>query len=104
MHIWKVALGVSLLMTLAGCERVIDLDLNEAHPAIVIEADLSSTDGILIVTVSSTSSYFDSEPHKKISGAIVHLENEQGRQIRVPEEGRGYYLLSEVQATPGDSF
>lgn len=93
-----------LLLFSPGCEQVIDLDLNDVRPALVIEADLSSPDGLLTVAVSKTGSYFEPGSVQKIDDASVYLENQQGNQKKAGSMGNGIYKLDQVLAEPGDKF
>ena len=100
----KIFILLFLLFIHSGCERVIEMDLNESQPALVIEGDLSYPDGQLNVTISRTGSYFDADPMQKVSGADVYLENKNGHQEWVPEVANGYYLLDNIHIEPGDLF
>ena len=109
MHIADILQNRAYLLILmffgfAGCERIIDLDLNETRSALVIEGDLSYPDGQLIVNISRTGSYFENEPLHKVEGASVYLENRYGIKEKVPEAGKGVYKLEHIQVEPGDEF
>ena len=99
----KLLLPILLLFG-SGCEEVIDLDLNEAGPALVIEADLSVPDGSLKVTVSKTGSYYDPGSVQKVDDALVFLEHPNGGRHNAEAKGNGIYRLDQVLAAPGDKF
>ncbi len=82
-----------LFLFLSGCEKVIDVDLNDSEPAIVIEGNLSHKQGLLEVKVSRTSSYFNNEPVKKVENAVVYLENDQGFNLKAAKMEPGVYKL-----------
>jgi len=83
-----------------GCEKVIDVDLNEADPEIVIEANVSSYTGFGEVSLSQTASYFGESSIENISNASVLMENELGKRFELEEITEGYYrtmaILPEV--------
>ena len=84
------------LYLLAGCERVIDIDLNESDPRLVIEASLSENPGRIEVNVSKTGNYFGKEPLERISDATVVLRTRSGRTFQVPSLGEGVYELNKL--------
>ncbi len=74
-----------------ACEKVIDVDLNEAAPVIVIEGNLSNNINEAEVKISMTSSYFDTIPSKKVSGAIVKITSDVGDNFNLHETEDGVY-------------
>jgi hypothetical protein len=97
LHKSLLTLSFMLLLT-AGCEKVIDVDLNDAAPALVIEGNLLFTDEMLEVKISRTGSYFDSKPLEKVDQAQVFLENESGERRRISNRGEGIYRLENLKA------
>ena len=88
----------------SGCEKVIDVDLNEANPALVIEGNLSFHDNELLVEISRTGSYFDGNPVTKVSGADVFLEVAGERRVRAIETGPGIYETKNLILEPEHSY
>lgn len=86
-----------LLLTLLfyGCEKVIDVDLNEADPAIVIEGNVSNSLGYAEVKISMTSSYFDTISSEKISGAEIAVTSDFGDSYTFTEVENGVYRSNE---------
>jgi len=87
-----------------SCEQIIDIDLEAVNPVLVIEADLSSPDGVLEVEISRTANYFESGPAQKVDDASVYLENRLGMQGHAEPTGNGTYKLTQVMTETGDSF
>jgi hypothetical protein len=86
-----ILLYIILFLIFSGCEKVIDVDLNEASPAMVIEGNLSFNDKFIDVRISRTGSYFSSDTTKGLTGAGVFLEIPSGRVIKVNEICPGFY-------------
>lgn len=86
-----------LIITLLfyGCEKVIDVDLNDAAPAIVIESNLSNSLGYAEVKISMTSSYFDTVPLEKVSGANIRISSDFGENYTFSEVEKGIYISNE---------
>ena len=78
-------------MLAVACEKVIDVDLNEAAPAIVIEGNLSNNINEVEVKISKTSSYFDTLSSEKVSGAIVKVTSDVGDNFILHETENGIY-------------
>ncbi len=91
-------------MFIFGCEKVIDVDLNDASPAIVIEGNLSLNDSSVMVLISETGSYFGEGGLRKVSGAVVSLEDSKGNLFAVDEKEAGLYINDQVGAKPGSYY
>jgi hypothetical protein len=78
-----------------GCEKVIDVDLNQADPQIVIEGNVSNGLGFAEVKISKTSSYFDTLQQEKISGANILLTTDFGDSYTFNEVEKGVYKSNE---------
>jgi hypothetical protein len=85
-----------LVFIFAGCERVIEIDLNDSDPRIVIEANLSDSPDKVEVKVSKTANYFGQEPVEHINDASVTLRTQSGRTYQVPRTGEGLYLMNKL--------
>lgn len=93
-----------LLPFFTRCEKVIDVDLNDARPAVVIEGNLCHTDGTIEVRVSNTGSFFDKEPLHKISNASVWLEYDGDYSVGIQEVEPGIYRDSEIFVLPEKEY
>lgn len=95
-----------LILTLifSGCEKVIDVDLNEAAPVIVIEGNLSNNLSVAEVKISLTSSYFDTLPSKKVSGAVVTVESDFGDKYIFSETENGIYKSKDIWYREGSTY
>ena len=80
-----------LTLVFSGCEKVIDVDLNEASPGLVIQGNLSADQRVAEVKLTMTTSYFDTLSPEKVPGAKVTLEDDNGRKIVLAETLKGVY-------------
>lgn len=78
----------------AGCEEVVDVDLDTAPPKLVIEADINwkkgTTGAQQTINLSTTTGYFEGEI-PVVSGATIFIKNSANQQfdfIEVPKTGR----------------
>ena len=89
-------LFILIILLLFGCEKVIDVDLNEANPEVVIEANLSNSTNLAEVKLTKTGSYFGDTPIEKITDAAVIIENEFGSRFVLDEVEAGLYRADEI--------
>lgn len=95
-----------LILTLlfSGCEKVIDVDLNDADPHFVIEGNLSNNLNAAEVRISMTSSYFDTLPSEKVSGAVVTVESDLDDKYIFNETENGIYKTKTVWYREGSTY
>lgn len=84
----------SILIALSSCTKVIDVDLNDADPKFVIEANYTAEDSTVRVQLSLTTSYFDNEPPTTLNNLVVVITDHLGNPQTVPFIGNGYYELT----------
>lgn len=89
----KIFYLIAITTTLFSCQKVIDVDLNEANPTPVFEAIYSAEDSTVYVQLSLTSSYFNSDPSTSIDAAVVNIIDGTGASSIVPSIGNGMYVL-----------
>lgn len=95
---------ICTLFLFVACQKEIDVELNDAAPKLVIEANLVATDSIVKVKVTKTASYFDQYTTNYINDAIVVIKNQQGVETIVPHIADGYYELSNYATEIGTVY
>lgn len=90
------------LITLISCEKVIDVELEDSEPKIVIEAVLEEGENEFEVKISKTAPYFESSPAEVIETAIVTLSFENNT-IEIPNTGNGSYKTI-ISAVPNSEY
>ncbi|MFY0672607.1 MAG: DUF4249 domain-containing protein [Bacteroidia bacterium] len=72
-----------------SCEKVIDVDLNEANENIVIEAKFNAETKTADVLISKTTGYFNPEEIQFVDDAVVMISNQNGdiQKIELSENG-----------------
>jgi Domain of unknown function (DUF4249) len=96
---------IMIAMLLSGCEKVIDIDIEDSEKKLVIEG---SVDNILssaaTVKISSTKSFDEETTFSGISGAEVYITVNNADQYRLNETAPGIYQSTEVEGIPGFSY
>ncbi len=82
-----------------SCEKVIDVDINDADQTIVIEATVTDRPPYTVY-VSKTTSFFSSSTSNPVSGAVVSIKSENGKTRYFRETSPGQYTLDKVWAIP----
>lgn len=90
----KILFALLILTGLFSCQKVIDVDLNDADAKVVIEANYIASDSLVKVRVTKTSSFFDTNPSPEINTAVVTLFDQNGTPVIIPPVGNGNYELT----------
>lgn len=104
MKAFKLLIALSLILLAGSCQKVIDVDLNNADPKIVIEANYNGTDSTVVVKVSYTSSFFDEFNQNTVDNAVVTITDGNGISTGIPSVGSGKYELANYIPTLGMTY
>ncbi len=103
----KILYLVLLAVTFGACEDVVEVNLNEGTPKLVIEANFETQidldNAILSINLSKTIPFFDSVP-TFVDNAIVTITPENGGIIPVPFIEDGRYELSDLEPELGIAY
>lgn len=100
----NIYISIILLLALVSCEKVIDVDLNEVHSAIVVEGNISNFPYQAEVKLSKTGSYFGELTEEKISGALVVVESDLNERFVFVEVAPGVYKSEEISPEEGVTY
>ncbi|WP_438962618.1 DUF4249 family protein [Nonlabens sp.] len=95
-----------LVLTITSCEDVIELDLNNTAPRLVIDAELElNEDGTTLATVLLTrSNAFYQEEIITVDDAIVTVTDENGTVFNFNLVALGVYENTSLNIQPGASY
>ncbi|RKS50791.1 uncharacterized protein DUF4249 [Gillisia mitskevichiae] len=86
-----------LLLFCFSCEEVVDIDLQESKPRLVVEASMiwekDSTGNLQIINLSTTTPYFNSE-YSPARDASIIITTSSGETFNFLEENPGIYVNS----------
>lgn len=97
-------LGIFSLVALVSCEEVIDLDLGNAEPRIVIEGTITSDAGPYYVRINQSVDYGNLNEFPSLSGARVSLSSGGDDSELLEEVQPGVYASQEFQGEPGKRY
>lgn len=101
LHIFALLVA---LLTGQGCQKVINVDLNEAAPVIVIDGIISDKRGPYAVRLTKSGSYFNQPDLPPVSGAVVIITDDAGITDTLHETAAGVYLTTKIKGTPGRTY
>jgi len=92
----RIYILISILASLLflSCEKVIELDLKDARPQIVVEANVNTGEGNNYVVLTRSGSFYDSNDFERISGAVVNIFDNNGNSYVLEEVEKGIYTDS----------
>lgn len=96
-------LALATALALASCEEVIVLDMEEAPPQTIIEANLDARSGFCMVKLSRSAGFYASNAFETIEHAELRLSTADGQTYSLAEVQPGQYAASGIAAAPGDS-
>lgn len=96
--------GIFSLVALVSCEEVIDLDLGNAEPRIVIEGSITSDSGPYYVRISQSLDYGELNEFPALAGATVNLTDQDGNTELLQEVEEGLYAIQEFHGEPGKRY
>ncbi|HEY4148372.1 MAG TPA: DUF4249 domain-containing protein [Chitinophagaceae bacterium] len=82
------------LLAVAGCKKVIHVDLNDVAPQIVITGDVTNATGPYIVNISKTVNFSESNVFPPVQGAQVTITGTDGTHDNLAETTPGRYATT----------
>ena len=81
----------ALLLGMASCEKVVDIDLNNSQKKYVIEGIVTDQPGLTKVMISQTKNFDEDNTFVGVSGATVSIRENNTRTIQLTETEPGVY-------------
>lgn len=91
-------------LLLSGCEKVIDLKLDNASPLVVIDAGINDLNENQIVKISKTYNFTEPNKFNGVGGAKVVLTTPEGSTIDYTEVSPGIYQTVKMKGIPGKNY
>jgi biopolymer transport protein ExbD len=100
-----LALAMIAIALLNSCTKVIDINLNEADPKIVIEAELVSGTQDFMVKITKTGDFFNpGQPITVADATVVLKKGTDNAPLSLTNDGDGTYSLKNFTATENTSY
>jgi hypothetical protein len=95
--------GILLVSTLCGCKKVIDVNLKNSTPQIVITGEINNHAGPYRVTISRSVNFTENNNFPAVPGAFVTITSD-GLTDTLTEATPGIYLTHSLSGVPGSSY
>lgn len=102
--------GFILLVSIfISCTEVVNIDVPNAGPRLVIEASINwekgTTGNNQTIKLSTSTAYFDSNPDTPVTGAMVMvIKDSDGTQFNFTDQNNGEYITSNFVPEIGASY
>jgi hypothetical protein len=87
----KLFLILLISTLLFSCEDVIQIDLNSANPAIVLEAEITDITSESTVLITKSTDFYTVGEYERVSNAVVIISDENGKTAEMVEVNPGDY-------------
>lgn len=103
-NLMGIVLSLFSFILFPGCQKVINIDLNEAAPKIVIEGFVNDRRGPYSVSITRSGSYFNQPVLASVSDAKVIISDDFGTTDSLREVAQGIYITSKTRGIPGRTY
>jgi hypothetical protein len=97
-------LSIISFFSLVSCEKVIDVDLNENNPLMVIDGGLTGRQSPDTIKLSWTGSYFGDGNFSPVTGANVNVSDDIGNSENLKEVAPGFYVIENFKGRAGGTY
>jgi len=91
-------------LLLFSCQDVINVNLNNASPQLVIEGSISNQPDTVMVSLSRTTDYFSPGTIAPVTDATVSIFDSAGNSFQPTVSTDGNYLFLNLKGTPGKTY
>ena len=95
---------ITLLLFTVGCEDVIVVDLNNADPAIVIEAAIIEDNSVSRVVITKSTDFYNPGVYTTVSGATILVNDSEGNEYEFNEISDGVYENHDIAGKSGVGY
>lgn len=104
-HTHKTIIALfGLVLLLASCEDIIEVDLDSTPPKMVIEGTITDQESQVGIKLSTTSDYFKPGDNPAVSDAHVTITDEHGHTTACVETAPGFFLSDPFQVIENTSY
>jgi len=100
----SIVLTVITILVFGGCQKVINLNLADSAPRLVVDAMVTDSLGPYRIKLTLSGSYFNQPVLSPVAGAIVTISDNNGITDLLKESFPGIYLTSKLRGIPGRTY
>jgi len=99
-----VMLTVITILVFGGCQKVINLNLVDSVPLLVVDGLVTDSLGPYRIKLTLSGSYFNQPVLSPVSGAVVIISDNAGTTDSLKESFLGIYLTSKLRGIQGRTY
>lgn len=92
------------IVLLSSCEKVINVDIKDAAPVIVIEGVVTNRADSQVVKITRSAVFGQSNVFPAVTGAVVSITEDGIRKLSLQESRPGVYVLRSSRGSPGHTY
>lgn len=100
----KSIIGLFAAASLTACQEVIDIELNEADRAYVVEGGITEGQDSIVVRLTKTTSYFDTSTPQGLSDGTVVATLADGSTVQLTSYGNGVYMADNLNLPVNSTY
>ncbi len=104
MQIVKYSILFAALLCLASCEKVVQLDLNNSVPSVVIQGNIYDQPGPYYIRISKSVNFDESSTYPPVTGARVEITDNFSQTEVLSEPIPGTYVTSKLRGFQGRTY
>ena len=94
----------AFLVSLTSCEKVINLQLNDSAPRVVIQGNIYDQTGPYFIKISKSVTFDESNNYPPVTGATVQITDNVNQTEVLTESAAGTYKTTKLRGIPGRSY
>ncbi len=100
----SIIISLTLFILLTSCEDVINLNLKNASPQMVIQGNISNLTDSVVILLNKTTDYFNPSPNTAVTSAQVSISDNAGNIYPLTEIASGVYYNGHIAGTSGTKY
>lgn len=96
----KILFIIVLSLFVVSCEEVIELELRDADPKLVVEGTITNAAGPYIVKLSKSRKFYENNNFEYVQGATVVVSDDKGNSETLTELTDGRYRIDSLTGIP----
>lgn len=100
----SILYSLAAIILFTGCEKIIDLDINENDSKIVIEGDVTNAPGPYFVKVTRSLALNNLDKATGIDEAVITISDNEGNAEVLQSLGNGLYKTNSLQGKSGVTY
>lgn len=101
---FSLYLITTLILLLGACEEVIEVELDNAEPQVVIEANISDNPENNLVKITMSADFYNPSEYENVSNAEIIVTAPNGDTFNFIEQTLGNYTNHELSAEVGSEY